>query len=116
LTESLQTALVDRADREQRPADEIEAEAIAVGLNYLNTSDTLKKRWETLSDRERDVSAYTCLGYTNRMMASRMSVSPNTVKGYMHGASVKLRVRGKGELRLLLAEWDFSAWGPKALD
>jgi DNA-binding CsgD family transcriptional regulator len=40
-----------------------------------------------------------------------MCVSPHTVKEYMRKAQVKWKVHSKNELRLLLAQWDFSAWG-----
>ena len=49
LDEDLHTALVDRADRESRPAGDIQEELVAAGLAQLQTSDELKARWETLS-------------------------------------------------------------------
>jgi DNA-binding NarL/FixJ family response regulator len=51
---------------------------------------------------------YTCLGYTNRQKAARMCVSPATVKGYVRQALIKWHAHGKEELRMLLAQWDFS--------
>ena len=114
LDEELQAALVDRADRESRPAEEIQREFVEAGLAQLQTSDELKKRWETLSQRERDVTALTCLKYTNRQMAAKMKVSPDTVKGYIRQALVKYNVHSKDELRILLELWDFSDWGPRA--
>ena len=116
LNERLQTALVDRADREQRPVEDIQEELLAAGLNQLETSDGLRQRWNALSPRERDVTAYTCLGYTNRRMASLMWVSPYTIKGYVRDALVKWHVHRKSELRILLVLWNFSEWGPKAQD
>ena len=114
LDENLRTALADRADQESRPAEDIQGELLAAGLAQLQTSDELKARWETLSQRERDVTALTWLGYTNRQMAARMKVSPDTVKGYVRQALVKFNVHSKDELRMLLALWDFSEWGPRA--
>jgi DNA-binding CsgD family transcriptional regulator len=111
LNERLQTALVKRADREQRPAEELQAELVAAGLDHLDTSDRLREMWDNLSPRERDVTAFTCLGYTNQQMAKEMWVSPHTVKEYLRSAQVKWKVHNKSELRLLLAQWDFSAWG-----
>ena len=116
MNERLQTALVDRADREQRPVEDIQEELLAAGLNQLETSDGLRQRWDALSPRERDVTAYTCLGYTNRRMASLMIVSPYTIKGYVRDALVKWHVHSKSELRILLVIWNFSDWGPKAQD
>ena len=116
LNERLQTALVDRADREQRPVEDIQEELLAAGLTHLETSDGLRQRWDALSPRERDVTAYTCLGYTNRRMAILMCVSPYTIKGYVRDALVRWHVHSKSELRILLALWNFSSWGPKAQD
>ena len=114
LDEKLQTALVDLADREGRPAEEIQVELLTAGLAHLQTSERLKECWGTLSQREQEVTAYTCLGYTNRQMAARMGVSPDTVKGYVRQALVKFHLHSKDELRMLLGNWDFSEWGPPA--
>ena len=110
----MHTTLVKRADRENRPAMDIQGELLAAGLAQLQTSDELKARWETLSQREREVTALTWLGYTNRQMAAKMKVSPDTVKGYVRHALIKFNVHSKDELRMLLALWDFSDWGPRA--
>ena len=47
-------------------------------------------------------------------MAAKMKVSPDTVKGYVRQALIKFNVHSKDELRMLLALWDFSDWGPRA--
>ena len=107
----LQAALKERADREQRPLQQFQADLLAAGLANLQTSDELKHCWERLSGREQEVAALTCLGYTNRQMAARLGVSPGTVKGYMRQALVKFNAHSKEQLRLLLTQWDFSAWG-----
>jgi DNA-binding CsgD family transcriptional regulator len=107
----LQAALQERAGREQRPLEQFQAELLAAGLANLQTSDELKRCWERLSGREQEVTALTCLGYTNRQMAARMGVSPDTVKGYMRQVLIKFHAHSKQELRLSLAQWDFSAWG-----
>ena len=114
LDESLQTALIERADREQRPAGQIQAELLAAGLAQLQDADGLKQRWQVLSQREKEVTAFTCLGYTNRQMAARLGVSPDTIKGYVRQALVKFHLHSKYELRMLLEDWDFSEWGTPA--
>ena len=110
----LQAALAERADRDQLPLEQIQAELLAAGLEHLQSVDELKRGWESLSPREQEVTAYTCLGYTNRQMAARMCLSPATVKGYVRQALVKFHLHGKDELRLQLAQWDFSDWAPPA--
>jgi DNA-binding CsgD family transcriptional regulator len=107
----LQAALKERADREQRPLQQFQADLLAAGLANLQTSDELKRCWKRLSGREQEVTALTCLGYTNRQMAARLGVSPGTIQGYMRQALVKFHAHSKGQLRLLLTQWDFSAWG-----
>jgi DNA-binding CsgD family transcriptional regulator len=114
LDETLQSALLERAGQEQRPAAQIQAELLAAGLAGLHSSDLLKQRWESLSAREKQVTALTCLDYTNRQMAAYLGVSPDTIKGYVHQALVKWNAHSKDELRLLLEQWDFSDWAPRA--
>ena len=62
LTERLQTALVERADREQRPEEELQEELLAAGLEQIKSADRLKKLWDRLSEREKEVTALACLG------------------------------------------------------
>jgi len=58
------------------------------------------------------VAALTCLGYTNRQIAAKLKISPDTVKGYVRQVLVKFNLHGKNELRTLLSAWDFSDWEP----
>jgi DNA-binding CsgD family transcriptional regulator len=110
LAEPLHAALVDLAEREQRPAQELQADLLANGLARRSAEGDKWKRWQSLSPRERDVSALACLGYTNRQMAARLGVAEETVKTHLKNALVKFELHGKGELRVTLGDWDFSAW------
>ena len=110
LTEDLHLALVDRADQEQRPAEEIQAELLAEGLAHRQTSDGLMDRWMTLSQREQEVTALACLGYTNKQMGARLHISAETAKTHIHNAMNKFGLHSKTELRVIFADWDFSEW------
>lgn len=114
LDETLHTALTNLADQEQRPEEEIHADLLATALAQRYAHNELRQRWESLSPRERDVTALTCLGYTNRQIAAKLRVSPDTVKGYVRQVLIKFHLHSKDELRMLLSLWDFSKWGPKA--
>jgi DNA-binding CsgD family transcriptional regulator len=114
LQESLQAALVERADREQRPPEELQDELLAAGLAQHDNSEQLKQCWERLSAREKDVAALSCLEYTNRQIALMMGISPETVKSYAQNVFFKFNLHSKNELRMKLEEWDFSEWGPHA--
>jgi DNA-binding CsgD family transcriptional regulator len=110
LDDSLHPALEDLALREQRLVKEVVSEFVASGLNRRFSQDGLLLHWQSLSPREQDVSALACLGYTNRQIAVRLGISGETVKTHLHNAMIKFSLHGRSELRLLLSQWDFSAW------
>jgi DNA-binding CsgD family transcriptional regulator len=58
----------------------------------------------------KDVVALVCLEYTNSQIASRLNISPDTVKARLANAFRKFDVHKRSDLRLLMAHWDFSAW------
>lgn len=70
--------------------------------------DERSKRWESLSPREQDVTALTCLRYTNPQIAARLGLSVGTVKSYLEKALSKLGLQNKADLRVYFAGWDFS--------
>lgn len=70
----------------------------------------LYDRWLTLSAREQDVVALTCLGYKNQQIAFRLGLSVTTVKSYIQNVCLKLTVHSKTEIRLAFVHWDFSKW------
>ena len=112
LEESLHTALELRAGQQQRPQEEVQAELFAQGLARLQAEDWLKGCWEKLTPHEQEITALTCLHFTNRQIAGRMHLSPNTIKTYVVRILIKFHVHSKVELRQVLANWDFSDWGP----
>jgi DNA-binding CsgD family transcriptional regulator len=114
LDENLHTVLVDIAQQEQRPAQEIQADLLAAGLARRDTHAEFWQRWQSLSPREQDVAAFTCLGYTNRQMAFKLKLAPDTIKGYVRQVLIKFQLHSKAELRMHLKSWDFSQWGPMA--
>jgi DNA-binding CsgD family transcriptional regulator len=83
---------------------------LAAGLTQYRSIDELWPKWESLSPREQDVAALTCLGYTNRQIAARLSLSPETIKTHVRNVLFKFDVNSKAELRHILANWDFSGW------
>ena len=89
-------ALRELAQSELRPEDQI-AEA-----NLL--------RWRALTPREQEVSALTCLNYTNVQIADHLMISPETVKTHIRNVLSKFKLHSKNELRENLIDWDFSAW------
>jgi len=110
LDEDMQLRLQDLAEQERRPARDLPAELIAEGLARRSVNRRLMQQWKSLSVREQEVTAFTCLGYTNRQMAARLGIAEETVKSHMRNALVKFHLHGKGALQQSLSEWDFSEW------
>jgi hypothetical protein len=69
LDASLNLAMIELAEQEQRPVEDIHADLVSTALAQQKSNRGLWQRWQSLSPREQDVSAFTCLGYTNRQMA-----------------------------------------------
>ena len=106
LLDSLQALAVS----EQRPTEQVMADLLAQGLARRHASQVNLERWQSLSPREQQVAALVCLNYTNRQIALRLHISPETVKTHVRNLLAKFDLHAKAELSQLLADWDFSAW------
>ena len=109
---SLHLALNSLAEVQQRSPDEMASRLVASGLAHESEQGELLQCWQTLSPREQDIAALACLRYTNRQIGALMNISPETVKTHLHNALLKFNLRTRSELRMLLQDWDFSAWEP----
>jgi DNA-binding CsgD family transcriptional regulator len=110
VSDSLQVTLSTIAKDEGRPEHDLIPELLTAGLNQYTSNERLWKKWETLSLREKDVTAFVCLGYTNREIGARLNISPETVKDRLESTLHKFQFTKRTELRVLLASWDFSEW------
>lgn len=98
------------AEREQRSEREIVVELLSSAIDQRQADEKYERRWHTLTTRQRQVAALACLNYTNRQIAARLFVSPETVKSHIRDALQKFDLHSKAELRQALKNWDFSAW------
>jgi DNA-binding CsgD family transcriptional regulator len=115
LDETLIDIVSDMAAQRGRSEEEIVAELMKSGLNQQGLEDRLWECWESLTAKEKQTTALTCLGYTNRQIAYLLNVSPETIKARLRTVSYKFtlhkfQIRTKSDLRLLLENWDFSGW------
>ena len=110
ISESFQVTLSTLAKHERRPEHELAQHLFAAGLTQYRSIDEVLPKWESLSPREQDVTALTCLGLTNRQIAARLSLSPETIKTHVRNVLFKFDLNSKAELRRILAGWDFSGW------
>jgi DNA-binding NarL/FixJ family response regulator len=116
LDENIHSVLDDIATLEQRPAREIQADLLAIGLAYRHSHKDQWLLWLSLTPREKEVAALICMDFTNRQIAARLQLSSDTVKGYSRQVLVKFKRHSKAELKLLLSDWDFSLLGKKVVD
>ncbi len=110
VSESMHVTLTTLSQHEGRPEDELIQDLLAAGLTQYYSFEDLWHKWETLSPREQDVAALVCLGYTNKEVGVRLSISPETVKTHLRNVLVKFGLQNRTELRLSMKTWDFTAW------
>jgi DNA-binding NarL/FixJ family response regulator len=106
----LVTYLQELANHEQRTTTEVAGELLASGAAQRNLAHENYQCWLSLSTREQEVAALVCLGYTNRQIGHRLVISPQTAKAHVRNILYKFNLHSKEELRMLLANWDFSTW------
>lgn len=103
-------SLQDLAEQQQRSRSEVAAELLSHALAQRDAAELSLSQWQALTEREQQITALVCLGYTNRIIAERLVIAPDTVKTHMRNILAKYGLRSKAELRHHLAGWDFSAW------
>jgi len=107
LIESLQ----DLAEREQRTTEAVASDLLLLALQQRHAAEANLQCWGLLSPREQQVAALVCLNYSNAQIAARLSISQSTVKTHVSNVLRKFGLQRRTDLRLALAEWDFSAFG-----
>jgi len=107
LVESLQML----SELEQRSEEDLAADLLSAALAQRAEAVNRIQVWRSLTRREQQTVALTCLGYTNPQIAAHLVLSTQTVRTYTRSALHKFGVTTKAELRQLLRDWDFSDWG-----
>ena len=103
-------ALRELSQSELRPEDEIATDLLTNAIARHQAAEVNLLRWRALTPREQEVSALTCLNFTNVQIADHLTISPETVKTHIRNVLAKFKLHSKNELRQNLSDWDFSAW------
>lgn len=98
------------ARHEQRTAEEIAGQILSDALLDHEAQSVYWVLWQSLTRREQEIAALVCLNYTTRQIASRLHISPETVKTHVEHILTKFGVGDRNALRQLLSSWDFSAF------
>jgi DNA-binding CsgD family transcriptional regulator len=90
--------------------EKIDSTSMAVRPSNDIKTDKLYQNWIMLSPREQQVTALTCLRYTNPQISAYLEISKETVRTYLEKVLNKFGLQTKADLRVMFANWDFSEW------
>src|SRR3990172_1354406 len=108
--QDLVEAIREAAQQQGRSEEEIWMEFARAGHDSYLQSGELETRWDSLSEREQEVTALACMGYRNYEIAEILSISHETVKTHLQNIFTKFDIRSRKELRLALRDWRFDEW------
>ena len=107
--EDILVMLEEMADGEDYSAEELGGMILRLAvIEHYRTKNKNLRRWEELTDRQKEVAAMVCVGATNAEIAQELEISLTTVKTHMREVLRKFDVRGRYQLRYMLRRWDFS--------
>ena len=89
---------------------EIAQDLLKTALVDRQVAEKNLARWRALTPRQQQVAALACLNFTNRQIAAKLNISPQTVKAHMRNLLHRFDLHSKSELRQALEDWDFSGW------
>ena len=100
---------LDQAREEEQVILDLLNQALCDRHRQTNT----QRAWDTLSQREKEVTALVCSGLTGRQIAAYLVLSPETIKTHVRHILHKFDLSSRQELRNQLSNWDFSRWLPE---
>jgi DNA-binding CsgD family transcriptional regulator len=94
---------------QRRGEQEVYDDIIESGMKVLSDKDAYEDIWTSLSAREQQVAALTCLGYRSYEIAGSLGISYETVRTHSKHIYAKFGLNRKG-LRLALSRWNLEDW------
>jgi len=108
--QELLAAIQEAAQEQGRTEEEVWIDFVKAGHDqYLQTSE-LEEGWDSLTEREQEVTALACMGSRNYEIAETLGISHETVKTHMQNVFTKFDIHSRRELRLMLKDWRFDEW------
>jgi two-component system response regulator NreC len=111
--EEIVTLVRKVAQQQGRSEEEVMTDFTKAGWDQLQQENEMMERWDSLSQRERQVVALICLGYRNYQIAEKLVIAPETVKTHLQNIFAKFNLRSSKELRFALKDWNFIEWWEK---
>ncbi len=100
------------AGEQQRREQDVYDDILQAGMKVMQDQDSYTTIWASLSQREQQVAALTCLGYRSYEIADMLGVSYDTVRTHSKHVYAKFGLN-RQELRIALQGWDFHDWPDK---
>ena len=111
--EEIVTLVRNVAQQQGRSEEEVMTDFTKAGWDQLQQENEMMERWDSLSQRERQVVALICLGYRNYQIAEKLVIAPETVKTHLQNIFAKFNLRSSKELRFALKDLNFEEWWEK---
>lgn len=111
--EEIVTLVRKVAQQQGRSEEEVMTDFTKAGWDQFQQENEMMERWDSLSQRERQVVALICLGYRNYQIAEKLVIAPETVKTHLQNIFAKFNLRSSKELRFALKDWNFIEWWEK---
>jgi DNA-binding CsgD family transcriptional regulator len=108
--QELSAAIREAALEQGRSEEEVWQDFVRAGQEHFRQNSELEARWDSLSEREQEVTALACMGYRNYEIAETLGISHETVKTHLQNVFTKFDMRSRKELRLALRDWRFDEW------
>jgi DNA-binding CsgD family transcriptional regulator len=103
-------SLQDIAVSEQRTPEDVAKQILDDVLRMHQAQGVYWAGWESLTPREKEITALICLNYTTRQIATKLVISPETVKTHVEHILQKFGMTDRNTLRRALSGWDFDNW------
>ena len=111
--EEIVTLVRNVAQQQGRSEEEVMTDFTKAGWDQLQQENEMMERWDSLSQRERQVVALICLGHRNYQIAEKLVIAPETVKTHLQNIFAKFNLRSSKELRFALKDLNFEEWWEK---
>ena len=97
------------AVKEKQPVEQVAMDLVALAKSRYEKSRLYREGWQRLTPREQEVVGLVRQGYTNKQIATQLTISPDTVKTHVHNLLVKLDLHRKNEVMAAFNEKDFTS-------
>jgi DNA-binding NarL/FixJ family response regulator len=108
--QELIAAIQEAAQEQGRAEEEVWMEFVRAGHDHYLQASELEARWDSLTEREQEVTALACMGCRNYEIAETLGISHETIKTHLQNVFTKFNIRNRNELRLALRDWRFEEW------